>query len=84
MHEVVGLPLLVNSEFQRIPRVDHLDDALLNAQLFVGTPHNVRYGLGIVVELHGKQVLEREGLRVHVKVLPRHLHQPLPVPKERE
>ena len=63
-----------------MPGGDHFVQTLLNVELLVSGAHNVGDGVGKVVQLHGKQVLQSERLWVHVKVLSSRLHQLLPVP----
>ena len=74
------LYILVHCEFSDIPCIHHLDQSLLNTQLLVSRGHYVRDGLGKVMQLHSEEVLQSEGLRIHVEVLLGYLHQFLPVP----
>ena len=64
-----------------LPGGHDLSQAFLNAQFLVGRGHNVRDGLSKVVQLHGKQVGQSEGLGVHVEILASQFHQLLPVPE---
>ena len=73
---------LVDRKLEMLPCTNNLCQTLLNAQLFVCRANNLRYGLIEVMQLHGKQVLQSECLRVHVKVLPCELHQLLPMSEE--
>ena len=54
---------------------------LFDAQLLHGHAHNLADGLSEVVQLHGEEVLQSEGVRVHVELLASFCHQVLPVTK---
>lgn len=70
MQYTITVHVLVYGEPLTVPAGKDFIQALLNAELFVGRADNVGNGLCKVVQLHGKQVFQSEGLRVHVKVLP--------------
>ena len=71
----------MNGEAFGVPSSDHFVQALLDVELLVGRPHDIGDGLGKLVQLHGEQVLQSEGFRIHVEVLSRGIHQLLPVPE---
>ena len=54
---------------------------LFNGQLFHSTVDNLSNGVLVSVQFHGKHVLQGEGLRVHLKLLTRLVHQVLPMPE---
>lgn len=79
-HNCMNAYILVDREALVVPRHHDFIQTLLNVEFLVGWAHYVRDGVGKVVQLHGKEVLQSERLGVHVKVLPSGLHQLLPVP----
>ena len=59
----------MNAEAEALPALHDLGQALLDAELLVGRGYNFGDGVGKLVQLHGEEVFQGEGLGVHVKVL---------------